>query len=314
MRFISWRHSPVLISLRPCENFSDYACTQDIFRQFCSRAVISRHSRFSPEIECGKSIYFSIKIASYRLTRKFSSIHVALVKSFTSRPRSMHASYSHSKLLLGVFLSVPLVNPLNLFSENLDDLSTGLDWTSLKSDPNDDNTDLFNEDSEISLTDPILISGCDTQQQSLLDDEQSLFSRDNTACPSTQPPSQPLLPLSPETLQLFQDPSSLERLLLDSEPTKPNIQPKYPGRLTPLEEWERESSFQDFHDLSDMNGESWKTFQGDTGPCDRFKRGGLTFAVCCDGPADIVEGYQPENWVQYQRVNECDPLDGMLLC
>lgn len=221
----------------------------------------------------------------------------------------MHASYFQFLLVLvTASLELQFVNSLDLFSENLDDPSSEIDWMPLKSDPEDDNVDLFEDYSDVSLTDTILTSGCDAQQQSLIDDGLSLFSRDTAACQSTsQPSNQPPLPLSSETFQLFQDPASLEGLLRNNLP----IKPKYPGLLSPGEQLEREWSYQDYHDTSDMDGESWKAFEGDSGPCDRFNRLGLEFPVCCDGPANMIDGYRPENWLQYHRVWECDPLGRM---
>ena len=222
----------------------------------------------------------------------------------------MHASYLRFVLVLvAASLKLQLVNSWDLFSENLDNSSWDLDWMSPESDLDEDNVDLFQDNSKLPLTDTILTSGCDTQQQSFIDDGLSLFSRDTAACQSTSQPSNqpPLLPLSPETLQLLQDPSSLEERLRNILPTKP----KYPGLLSPPEQLEREWGYQDYHDLSDMDGESWRTFEGDTGPCDRLNRLGLEFPVCCDGPADIIDGYQPESWLQYHLVRECDPLGRM---
>ena len=224
----------------------------------------------------------------------------------------MQASYLQSVLvLIASSLAVQLVNSFDLFSENLGDPSSEFDWMSTESDPNDDNVDLFEDTSELPLTDTILISGCDTQQQqSLIDDGLSLFSRDNAACQSPSPPldeplNQPPLPLSPDTLQLFQDPSSLEGILQNSLPTTPK---KYPGLLSPGEQREREWIDDVYHDLSDVDGESWKTFEGDTHPCGRFRRLELWYPVCCDGPGERFSIIPAESLVQYDSVQNCDLL------
>lgn len=222
----------------------------------------------------------------------------------------MHASFFQSVfVLIASSVEAQLGNSLDLFSEYLDEPSSELDWIqSPDLDPIDDNVNIFDDASEVPLTDTVLISDCDTQQQSLIDDGGlSLFGRDSAACSSTsQPPlNQPPLPLSPETLQLFQDPSSLEGLLQDSLPTIPK---KYPGLLSPGEQREREWIDDVYHDMSDMDGESWKTFEGDTHPCGRFRRPGLMYPVCCDGPGESFSDLSSESVVLYTKVQNCDLL------
>lgn len=212
----------------------------------------------------------------------------------------MHASYLQSVLVLVASLGVQLANSLNLFSENLGDPSPELDWTSPESDPNDANVELFDDDSKAPLTDTILISdGCDTQKQSLFGDGLSLLGRDNAACQSP-------LPLSPDTLQLFQDPSSLEDLLQNSLSTPPDSS----GLLSPEEE-ARQGMDPSNRDLSDADGESWKNYEGPTGPCDRFNRIWLPVPVCCDGPFKNFNNYGPQSWVEYDTVQNCDLLGRM---
>lgn len=210
----------------------------------------------------------------------------------------MHAGYHISVLVLIASWGVPLVKSLDLFSENLGDPSSELDWTSLETDPNDDNVDLFDDNSEVPLVDTIFLSGCDARQQSLVDDGLSLFGRDDLACLSpSQPLSQPRLPLSPETLQLFQDPGSLQEILQNS----PLTAPPDPGRLS-LEEVEKGG---------DVDSEGWRIYWRISHPWHPFEGLGLWFAVCCDGPSENSKEIPPGSLIEHELVWNCDPLGRM---
>lgn len=131
-----------------------------------------------------------------------------------------------------------------------------------------DDTDLF-----ASTTTDVTLENICSQQQSLSDDQQlPLTARDGASvCDDSSSP------LSPETIELFQDPFSA----LGKSSQLPPL--SYPGRLSPEEEEKGGSIYNPEPD--DEN--QWQIYRGkitfEPQPC-RFVRDlGFVFHLCCDG-------------------------------
>ena len=188
--------------------------------------------------------------------------------------------------------------------ENIDDLSAPLSFDA-------GDVDTFNWDSSSSgLSDPNvdIFSDAIPQQSSCagqnipITEQSPLRARDDL-CP--QP-----LPLSQDTLQLFEDPSgALDRILPQNSEEGSSIDKKYPGLLTPEEQRERERSSESGADYT-----GWENYQGtvtfdDSHLCEFNRLWGFIFPLCCTGPmaSDDV------SLDVYAWLDGCDIHQGMFL-
>lgn len=134
--------------------------------------------------------------------------------------------------------------------------------------------------------------------------EKPLIAYDGESCP-------PLLPLSPETLQLFEDPlGSLNRIVHTSGESTPslNIHPSYPGRLSPGEEEERkENPDGEYHNTDDVDGEEWRSYDGKEDvykPCEIYEFMEYTWPLCCRWEVERPD--PPVPLLDYYRMEDCD--------
>ena len=183
-------------------------------------------------------------------------------------------------------LSPPVTGFSNLFSET-DPVS------------NDDLSTLFNQDnaaSTFAMTDATLLNACATEQI-LMDGQQPLISRDSNS-PVCLPPAVVSPPLSPDTLQLFEDPlGSLQKInpsnSEENPPPPPSPSPdnwpSYPGHLDPEEQEHRQRNPGGlYHNTEPIDGESWQDYTGEVIPpdeeyqhCEMLLRLGYIYPLCC---------------------------------
>lgn len=195
--------------------------------------------------------------------------------------------------------------------DDTDDLSAPLSFDA-------GDVDIFNWDSsslELSGPNMNIFSDATPQQSSCAGQnspstEQSPLLVRKDLCP--QP-----LPISPETLQLFEDPNgALDRILSpqnSEEEGSSSTEKKYPGPLTPEEEKERERTSEDGADF-----EGWDPYQGTITydnsqrehPCGFNQLWGFIYALCCTGPLDPDDISIEVNYVWLEG---CDLHEGMFL-
>ena len=196
-----------------------------------------------------------------------------------------------SKRQLPVDDSDDLTAPL---SPNPSDLDT-FNWDLSSQDLSDPNLDIFADATPQSST-------CVGQEIIPMNEPSYLIARD-ILCP--QP-----LPLSPESLQLFEDPTAaLDRILPQNSEGGSSIDKDYPSLLTPDEQREKNES-----PGADIDYEVWQDFRGTVNyegrdPCEIDKLSGFPHALCCGGP------FQRDDdsymlIVEYTWVAGCDPYVG----
>lgn len=182
----------------------------------------------------------------------------------------------------------------------------------------DDALTLFENDenaSPFASTDATLLSACATDQ-SVTDEQQSLIAaRDERSCSPA-----PVVPLSPGTLQLFEDPLGwLERTITptnsdESAPspsTTPAVEPGYPGLLSP-EEIEQRRRYPGglYHNTDPIDGEFWHNLEDDDQHrhCEMYEALGYIYALCCrKAPSRPSLENLPE---YYPVLEDCDPNTG----
>ena len=158
----------------------------------------------------------------------------------------------------------------------------------------------------LTLTDATLQSSSCLTQRTLSGDGEHLLSRDGKpSCPS------PAAPLSPGTLQLFQDPTnSLENLLLDDSESNPLPPLPYPGRLTPEEEKVRKNyPGIDWGETGPIDGEEWRlVIPEGKHPCQPYLELGYSQPLCCDGGVKLTTDLALIRaiWMKYLWVDNCD--------
>lgn len=230
-----------------------------------------------------------------------------MADSASSVPLLLNADSGDPSSLLAV------IGSSNLFSEadsgNNDDSSAFLE--------NDKSTSPF------ALTDPTLLSACATDQ-SLTDEQQPLLAaRDDSSC--SQPPA---VPLSPDTLHLFEDPlGSLERAITptNSDQSAPSpgvtplVEPSYPGRLDPEEEqWRQRNPGGYYHNHDPVQGEYWHDYEGEVTHeneddgyqhCQMYLALGYVYALCCRKVQIRLDPISLPEY--YPMLEECDPNIGM---
>ena len=226
---------------------------------------------------------------------------------------SLLSSNGNSGDLLSSSSSTPLIGSSDLFSEKIPG-------------SNDDSSISFEIDKNVSpfaLTDATLLSAC-AIDQSLMDERQLLLAaRDDNSCSRS-----PGVPLSPDTLQLFEDPlGTLERATTptNSDPSapspsvQPGVEPGYPGLLDPEEEERRARNPGGlWHNTDPVDGEYWHDYEGkvlygtdddEYRHCHMYLTLGYVYALCCRkartrfGVTNIP--------VYYPMLEECDPNVGM---
>jgi hypothetical protein len=198
------------------------------------------------------------------------------------------------------------------------------------------NINSFSDDdgleSAFTLTDTTLPNTCVVEQsfgyeqppladeQSLANDEheQFLIARNGDYC-------QPANSLSPEPLQLFEDPLNLMLNRLDptgGENPSLDFEGTYPGRLTPEEEQKRARTPGPHHNLDPVDGQEWRLYQDPSrmrnenyNDCHSWHLS-YPHPLCCLGPT--VMGPRSEHnlgatWTirEYPSVGNCDPKLGM---
>ena len=226
---------------------------------------------------------------------------------------SLLSSNANSGDPLSSSSSPPLIGSSNLFSET----NPG---------SNDDSSIYFENDendSPFAVTDATLLSGCATDQ-SLMDERQPLLAaRDDNSC--SRPPG---VPLSPDTLQLFEDPLGwLKRVTTptNSDPSapspsvQPGVEPGYPGLLDPEEQARRAKNPGGlWHNTDPVGGEYWHDYEGEViygtdddeyRHCHMYRNLGYIYALCCrKARTRLAPMNLPE---YYPMLEECDPNVGM---
>ena len=192
----------------------------------------------------------------------------------------------------------------------------------------DDNSSPFfeneNDASPFALTDATLLSACPNDQSSVDEQQQPLLTaRDDSSC-SRPPP----VPLSPHTIQLFEDPlDSLERATTPTNSDQdtpspsgaPNVEPGYPGLLDPEEQqWRERNPGGMYHNKDPVQGEYWHDYEGeviygngdgDYQHCQMYLQLGYVYALCCrQARTRLLPPHMPE---YYPTLEECDPNVGM---
>lgn len=180
--------------------------------------------------------------------------------------------------------------------------------------------------SPFTLTDATLLSACPDNQSSLNDEQQPLLTaRDGPSCPR-RPPA---VPLSPDTIQLFEDPlDSLEGATTtptNSDPSTPSpnvspiVKPGYPGLLDPEEQkWRESHPGGMYHNNDPVQGEYYRNYEGEVHygnsddeyqHCQMYLQLGYIYALCC---RRVYQRLEPPHLPEYYpTLEECDPNSGM---